>query len=324
VTVLGFTTSMSDLLAAADVLVHSTGGVTCLEALASGCPIVAYGAPPGHAPLLARRMAALGLVDDARTPSELKAALMASARIPALRQTGLDAATLVLAVAPRVTARRRSRWARTAATTTALAVALFALMSSDATYPLVAEALALPESGSVATSGRSVALVVRCRRSDVRALVRLAGREHLRASVAVSEPLAARDVAALRGAGLEPIPELGARGVASWFETRAQLKSQVANYRLKGHFPYLAPQDGFTMGEYLLARHLGGHPIQPVHELPAGRLDVARISPGEVVVATLAHDVGHGGGHLVTSVRQLERAGFRVSSVQRLVSGSTN
>ena len=324
VTVLGFTDSMSDLLAAADVLVHSTGGVTCLEALACGCPIVAYGAPPGHAPLLARQMAALGLVNHARTPSELRAALAASVRGPAPRTTGIiDAAKLVLAVAPRVTARRRSRWARTTATTAALAVALFTLMASDATYPLVAKA-SLVERGSVPTSGRSVALVVRCQRSDVRALVRLAGRDRLHASVVVSEPLAARDVDALRRSGLEPIPELDARGVASWFETRAQLETQVADYRLSGRFLYLAPKDGFTMGEYLLARHLGGHPIQPVHELPTGRLDVATISPGEVIVATLTHDSGHGRAHLVASIRQLERAGFAVSSIQRLVSGSSN
>lgn len=78
--VLGFTDAMSDLLAAADVLVHSTGGVTCLEALASGCPIVAYGAPPGHTPLLAREMATLGLVTHARSPSELTAALRSALR----------------------------------------------------------------------------------------------------------------------------------------------------------------------------------------------------------------------------------------------------
>jgi len=72
VTVLGFTDRMSDLLAAADILVHSTGGVTCLEALACGCPIIAYGAPPGHAPLLAREMAALGLLVHARSAVELR------------------------------------------------------------------------------------------------------------------------------------------------------------------------------------------------------------------------------------------------------------
>jgi hypothetical protein len=312
---------MSDLLAAADVLVHSTGGVTCLEALARGCPIVAYGAPPGHAPLLASHMAALGLVNHARTPTELKAALMTSARLPAPRRTGIDAATLVLGVAPRVTARRRSRWARTTATAAALATASFALMASDATYPLVAKA-SLAESGPDLTGGRSVALVVRCQRRDLRALVRLADRHHLHASVAFSEPLSARDVGALRRSGLEPIPELDARGVASWFETRAQLEAQVADYRLRGHFLYLAPHDGFTMGGYLLARHLGGHPIRPDHEVPAGRLDVAAISAGDVVVATLAHDSGHGGAHLVASIRQLERAGFAVSSVQALASGS--
>ena len=84
VTVLGFIDRMSDLLAAADVLVHSTGGVTCLEALARGCPIVAYGAPPGHSPLLAREMAALGLIAHARSPAELGAALVAAAARPAV------------------------------------------------------------------------------------------------------------------------------------------------------------------------------------------------------------------------------------------------
>jgi Glycosyl transferases group 1 len=57
VRVLGFTDAMPRLLAAADVLVHTTGGVTCLEALTAGCPLVAYGAPAGHAPSLARAMA---------------------------------------------------------------------------------------------------------------------------------------------------------------------------------------------------------------------------------------------------------------------------
>ena len=116
VTVLGFTDSMSDLLAAADVLVHSTGGVTCLEALARGCPIVAYGAPAGHAPLLAREMAALGLVAHATSAAELRAAMLGREQRPAaLLGRGIDAASLVLAAAPRVTVRLRARAARVAA-----------------------------------------------------------------------------------------------------------------------------------------------------------------------------------------------------------------
>ncbi len=176
VTVLGFTDAMSDLLAAADVLVHSTGGVTCLEALARGCPIVAYGAPPGHAPLLAREMAALGL---ARARSLYRGA---SGRARARRPRGprsrsreaVDAASLVLAAAPRVAVRLRARLARTRRPPRLLAVVLFALFASDATYPVVAEALALPETTSLSPTRHAVALVVRGQRRDLFALAPIA------------------------------------------------------------------------------------------------------------------------------------------------------
>ena len=58
--VYGFTDRMPELLAAADVLVHSTGGVTCLEAKAAGTPVVSYGLPVGHARLNTRAMADAG------------------------------------------------------------------------------------------------------------------------------------------------------------------------------------------------------------------------------------------------------------------------
>ena len=48
VRVLGYTHAMADLLGAANVLVHSTGGMTCLEAAAQGCPVIAYGFAHGH------------------------------------------------------------------------------------------------------------------------------------------------------------------------------------------------------------------------------------------------------------------------------------
>ena len=100
---------MSDLLAAADVLVHSTGGVTCLEALARDCPVVAYGAPPGHAPLLAREMASLGLVVHARSVTELRAALLAAGGTSKVTLSrGVDAASLVLAAMPRVAVHTRA------------------------------------------------------------------------------------------------------------------------------------------------------------------------------------------------------------------------
>jgi hypothetical protein len=69
---------MPQLLAAADVLVHSTGGVTCLEARATGTPVVSYGLPVGHARLNTRAMADLKLLRLANDTDELREHVQAS------------------------------------------------------------------------------------------------------------------------------------------------------------------------------------------------------------------------------------------------------
>jgi hypothetical protein len=76
--VYGFTERMPEILAAADTLVHSTGGVTCLEAKATGTPVVSYGLPVGHARLNTRAMAELGLLRLANDTSELREQVQAS------------------------------------------------------------------------------------------------------------------------------------------------------------------------------------------------------------------------------------------------------
>jgi UDP-N-acetylglucosamine:LPS N-acetylglucosamine transferase len=320
VQVLGFTDSMSDLLAAADVLVHSTGGVTCLEALARDCPVVAYGAPPGHAPLLAREMASLGLVVHARSATELKAALLAGGgKSKVTLSRGVDAASLVLAAMPRVAVRTRARFARTVASAAAATALLFALLASDATYPVVAEAFALPESTTIVPANDSVALVVEGKRRELMALAAVARKNHLHASVAAPDPLSDQDVAALRTDGLDPMPELSSRGVRSWFHAHGQLETQRTEYRLSGPFPYLAPREGFTITDYLLARHLGGVPIQAGYSLTPHDLAPVAVHSGEVILATLDDEPGDDTAHLLASVRRIERSGLGVSSVQRLL-----
>ncbi|HEX4838567.1 MAG TPA: glycosyltransferase, partial [Solirubrobacteraceae bacterium] len=76
--VYGFTDRMPEILAAADTLVHSTGGVTCLEAKATGTPVVSYGLPVGHARLNTRAMADLGLLRLAGDTRELREHVRAS------------------------------------------------------------------------------------------------------------------------------------------------------------------------------------------------------------------------------------------------------
>ena len=324
VKVLGFTEDMSGLLAAADVLVHSTGGVTCLEALTCGCPVVSYGAPPGHAPALARAMCALGLADHAGSRPELGAALLAAMRKPvAVLEAHVDAAHLVLGAVPRVAISARARLARMGAMTCALTVALFGLLASDATYPLVAEALALPDATSVPTNGDSVALVVTAQREDLLRFAQTARRTHLRLSVATSDTLTPDEVATLRAAHLEPLPELHAQGVESWFDVRKQLKSQLATYGVHGRFDYLAPHEGFTIVGYLLGRELGGTPVRAQADLLHAGDDFSSVRAGNVVVATLDTSRGHDRAQLLALVRGLEGSGLTVSSVQQLTAART-
>jgi processive 1,2-diacylglycerol beta-glucosyltransferase len=325
VRVLGFTEQMSELLVAADVLVHSTGGVTCLEALTCGCPVVAYGAPPGHAPSLARAMCALGLADHARSRSELGAALVAAMRNPiAVLEQRVDAAQLVLRAAPRVAISARARLARMGAVTCALSVALFGFLASDATYPVVAEALALPEATSLPTTRDSVALVVTGQRHDLLRFAPLARRQQLHLSVATPDSLTPADIATLRAAHLDPLPELHAHGVESWFEARRQLKSQLESYGVHGRFDYLAPREGFTIVGYVLGRELGGTPIRAEEDLLRGDDDPTQVRAGSVFVATLDSSRGHTRGRLLAQIRRLASTGATVASVQQLTAARTS
>jgi processive 1,2-diacylglycerol beta-glucosyltransferase len=82
VTVLGFSHEMADLLAAASVLVHCTGGITCLEAAAHRCPVVAYGLRAGHIAHNTSAMVRHGLVEHAGDARRLTALLEKAIRSP--------------------------------------------------------------------------------------------------------------------------------------------------------------------------------------------------------------------------------------------------
>ncbi len=70
-----FTDKMPDWLAAADALVHSTGGLTVLEALMRGCPAISYGWGRGHVRQHNRAFTRFGLAQVAATPSALRSAV---------------------------------------------------------------------------------------------------------------------------------------------------------------------------------------------------------------------------------------------------------
>ena len=87
-----FTDEMPDWLAAADALVHSTGGLTVLEALMRGCPAISYGWGRGHVRAHNRAFTRFGLAQVAATPAALRAAVAERARAGARRRRLLGSA----------------------------------------------------------------------------------------------------------------------------------------------------------------------------------------------------------------------------------------
>ncbi len=75
VRVIGFTDQMSDWMAAADAMVHSTAGLTVLEAHIRGCPVVSYGFSAGHLRANNAAFERFGLAEVARSDHELESML---------------------------------------------------------------------------------------------------------------------------------------------------------------------------------------------------------------------------------------------------------
>jgi UDP-N-acetylglucosamine:LPS N-acetylglucosamine transferase len=66
---------MPDLLTAADALIHSTAGLTVLEALICGCPAISYGWGRGHIRANNSAFAEFGLAEVATDRAALDGAL---------------------------------------------------------------------------------------------------------------------------------------------------------------------------------------------------------------------------------------------------------
>ena len=268
VRVLGFTDQMPDLLAAADVLVHSTGGVTCLEAMARGCPVVSYGLAVGHAKLNTRMMAAheyLLLAEDAVElveRVERGCASRPSRPYTAARGAVLDAASAVLSAPMRVS--QIARWRlRAVSIGVAALLSLSAgawMMSTDEVaafaavvgiHPVKAVKTIYPAVGVIvaAPAGQAATLAARLRHDGIQASI---------ASAAVPST-AVRGLLARNSDQL--IPTIARSGLLAWIDTPTQLRREARALHLRRHYYYLEPQNP-SLGELLLARTAGGLPVR--------------------------------------------------------------
>jgi Glycosyl transferases group 1 len=305
--VYGFTDEMPRLLAAADVLVHSTGGVTCLEAKAAGTPVVSYGLPVGHARLNTRAMADLNLLRLANDTRELREHVRASfaeaaptvalveQTEPAVQMTPdaqVAAAHLVLDAPRRVIPIPLWRL-RLVAFVTPLVLALgmgMWTMSTDEVTVLAAKTLHVQPLARVRTDQHDVGVIVRVPPSDqVLVAAELAGRGiHVSFADEGKVPRPAT-IAKVRALGDELLPAIADSGsLLRWVKARGTLRAQERALGLRKHFYFLQPRGGLTVGQLLLARTTGAKPVSGALRLSAtGALPQRPARAGEVLVVTL-------------------------------------
>jgi processive 1,2-diacylglycerol beta-glucosyltransferase len=297
--VYGFTDKMPDLLAAADVLVHSTGGVTCLEARAAGTPVVSYGLPVGHARVNTRAMATLDLLRLANDTDELREHVKASfkedqpdAGAPGkASSTDPSAVDLVLAAPRRVRPipRWRLRMAALATQLTLLFVAGSWMLSTDEVTSLAAKVLRVHPLAHVVTHQRAVAMVVRAPSKDVSVLAYELAERHIHVSFADDAGVPTPEkIAELHDLRDELLPEVPNSGPLRWERTRGALHSQARALGLHHHFYYLEPSGGLSVGQLVLARTDGAIPVKGAVQISAtGPLPQRPIRAGDVVVVSL-------------------------------------
>src|SRR5579875_3408631 len=105
VTIFGWTNQMPRLLAAADCLIQNAGGITCLEAIATGTPIIFFDTIAGHGRLNAQMMESAGAASWARCEGDFARLLVGAATgaaplKPARPEPAVDAAEAVLNTRP--------------------------------------------------------------------------------------------------------------------------------------------------------------------------------------------------------------------------------
>ncbi len=283
VRVYGFTDRMPELLAAADVLVHSTGGVTCLEARAAGTPVVSYGLPVGHARLNTRAMAALHLLRLANDASELREQVQASfasdsqtpqrSVIESAEMQGSTAVDAVLHTPRRVHPIPLWRL-RLAATTTQLVLLLGVgtwMMSTDEVSAVAAKILRVHPLARVKTSRPDVGVIVRTPARDVLLVAAALAGRGIHVSFADDGGVPSHvTIAKLRSLGDELLPEIPDSGaLLRWVRTRGTLHAQARALGLGHRFYCLQPRGGLTVGQMVLTRTAGATPVSGALRLNA-------------------------------------------------------
>jgi UDP-glucose 4-epimerase len=286
---MGFTDRMGDVLAASDALVHSSAGLTVLEAIIRGCPVISYGFGYGHVRASNAALVRFGLAQVAPTPKDLGPALeRALAEQP--EPDGSFArrpSTASLILSDERRARTLPRWrVRTARAATTMAatvgVGLWAL-TTGASYQLVSHFVHMRAMTTVQTARPEVGVLVDASAKDLPALSQTLSAYGLRVSFGLDRAPTAGEWGFL-SLGDQAVPRLHGGGLVRWLETGDQLKHVLHAMGSGRHFLYAS--SGPSIGQWFLAHGDGGRLVAGAVRLGDQGDALGRLHSGEVIELT--------------------------------------
>ncbi len=291
---MGFTDRMGDVLAASDALIHSSAGLTVLEAIIRGCPVISYGFGYGHVRASNRAMERFGLAQVARNEAAIAPALERAlshrpepdpsfARRP-------STASLILNNERR--ARQAPRWRRRTARGAVAATAIVAIgawiLTAGASYSLVSRFVHMKPVTAVQTSRPEVGVLIDAPAASVPAVAGLLSGRGIEASFALAQAPSPAERPLLFGYGDQVIPQLRGGGLVRWLETGDQLHRLATPLGLHPHH-FMYASSGPSIGQWWLAHHAGGRLVAGAVKLRDGHNTLGRLHPGEVVEITVTN-----------------------------------
>jgi UDP-N-acetylglucosamine:LPS N-acetylglucosamine transferase len=284
--VMGFTDRMGDVLAASDALVHSSAGLTVLEAIIRGCPVISYGFGYGHVRVSNQALLHFGLAQVARTVEEIGPALDRAlqkrpepngsfARRP-------STASLILSDERRASPLPAWRL-RTARAITATAAALVIAgwtLTTGASYSLVSHFVHMRPVTAVATSRPEVGVLIDAPAGQIPAIADYLSERGIRASFALAQPAPFQETAVV-AYGDQAVPRLPKGGLVRWLGAREQLR----DLGFQHHFLYAS--SGPSVGQWFMAHRAGGRLVAGAIRLRDLGDQVGNLHAGEVIELTL-------------------------------------
>jgi UDP-glucose 4-epimerase len=282
VRVLGFTNRMGEILAASNVLIHSSVGLTVLEAIVRGCPVISYGFGYGHVRVSNQALERFKLAQVATSADELGPALAhALAEHPepdtsfAARPTS---AAMILGSTRRVQPlpKWRVRATRVGTRAVASATVVVAVFLSSVAYGLVADLGGPGPQTAATTKTHDVGVMVDASAGSLALkLAREARRHGINVSFALG-PSSASAAEKLIDYGDEPLPDLNDSGLFGWEGTKGKLRRlerELALQQLQHRYGwgrhFLYASSGPSLAQEWLGDSTGG-------KLVGGRIKLTR------------------------------------------------